>query len=217
MEPYYVVGFVDGRATFKVGRVDRAMRFEVISENRRILEEILDLFGVGRISTLKRGGGRGELYRLLVTGKNDLLKIVEFFDKFPLVVKKEEYAEFREGLSKSMEFEVCTLSPKERNEVYELYTSGVEVEEIMKRYRMSKQRVYNVALYERRKAGETSRVRRLTGEQKREICRLYEEGYSTKSIADKYGKKKATILNVLSRSGIIVDRGYQAQKRREIS
>ncbi len=216
MEAYYVVGFVDGRGTFKVGRGDNAVRFEAVSKDRCILEDLRDYFGMGRVSILKKGSRR-ELYRYLVTGEDDLLKIVEFFDQFSPIVRKEEYSKFRERVQKSMDVERRTLFLQERREIYKLYTSGIKIEDIMKRYGISKQRVYNIALYERRKAGESSRVRRLTEKQKEEICRLYREGYSTKSIANRYGKKSATVLDVLSRYGILVDRGYKAQKRLKIS
>ncbi|MCP8310933.1 MAG: LAGLIDADG family homing endonuclease, partial [Candidatus Methylarchaceae archaeon HK01M] len=138
-EAYYVVGFVDGRGTFKVGRGDNAVRFETVSEDRSILEDLRDYFGVGRVSILKKSR-RGELYRYLVTGEDDLLKIVEFFDRFPPIVRREEYSRFRERVQKSMDVERRILFLRERREIYKLYTLGIKVEDIMKKYGISKQR-----------------------------------------------------------------------------
>ena len=103
LKPDYIVGFSDGEGTFNLvkypdGRI--RPQFLVFNTNREILEKIkktlelnCPIFEVVRIfDVIKR---RKKCYRLQARSREDIDKVVAFFDKNLPIVKEKEYAIFR--------------------------------------------------------------------------------------------------------------------------
>jgi len=99
LTPWYITGFCDGEASFTYSRsgsrgVNLYFAIRLRSDDRPIIEEIQNFFGVGKIYTVKaRPPGRhsgftkeSTYYR--VTRIHELAKIVQHFDKYPLTSKK---------------------------------------------------------------------------------------------------------------------------------
>ncbi len=98
----YVVGFSDGEGTFNLvkypdGRI--RPQFLLFNTNLKILEQIKKylkinspIFEVSRTDNIFR---RKKCYRLQARSKEDINKIVIFFDKNKPIVKKKDYFIFK--------------------------------------------------------------------------------------------------------------------------
>ena len=103
LEPHYIVGFVDGEGTFNLVRYPKSRtrpQFLVFNTVRGILESIkytLDLkapiFEVARVKDVIKS--RKKMYRLQARSKEDIIKVINFFDKNPPRIKKTDYVIFR--------------------------------------------------------------------------------------------------------------------------
>ena len=108
LEPYYIVGFVDGEGTFNLVRYPgRRVRpqFLVFNTNKEILNSIKRTLGLNspilevvRVKdVIKR---RKRMFRLQVRSKEDITKAAKFFDKNPPIIKKDDYKIFRKQFEK---------------------------------------------------------------------------------------------------------------------
>lgn len=98
----YIVGFTDGEGTFNLIRYpDGRIRpqFLLFNTNLEILEEIkktlglnCPIFEVVRINDLIKR--RKKCYRLQARSKEDIKKLLIFFDKNPPLIKNEEFKIF---------------------------------------------------------------------------------------------------------------------------
>lgn len=109
LDPWYVTGFADGEAAFTYSRIGGtfALYFAIKQreDNQRIIEEIQEYFNyIGNIYRGKESTGAPKggftkpsaYYR--VTRINELKRIIEHFDKYPLQSKKKQdvYSIWRE-------------------------------------------------------------------------------------------------------------------------
>ena len=94
LHPLFITGFVDGEGCFAINIFENkelkigwvvwlSFSIGLHVKDRALLERITKSLGVGRIS---KGGA--EKIQLRVTSKEDLTKIIEHFDKFPLITNK---------------------------------------------------------------------------------------------------------------------------------
>lgn len=100
LPPWYITGFCDGEAAFTYsktgsrGNLNLYFSIKVNSDDRLLIEEIQNFFGVGRIYSVKArppgpysGPTRAAAYyRVQRIGELD--RIVQHFDKYPLSSKK---------------------------------------------------------------------------------------------------------------------------------
>jgi hypothetical protein len=105
LNPWFVTGFSDGEAAFTFSRSGEgfSLYFSIRQreDNRVILEKIQSYFGgIGKIyfgkeqmPTRNSGHSKPTAY-FRVCKQNDLLRIIEHFDKFPLRSKKQEVYNF---------------------------------------------------------------------------------------------------------------------------
>jgi hypothetical protein len=105
LDAKYIVGFVDGEGTLNVVRYpDGRIRPQllVFNTNREILESIKEtlnlnspIFKVSRVNdAIKR---RKDCFRLQARSKEDIIKIVKFFENNKPVVKIEDYKIFKQA------------------------------------------------------------------------------------------------------------------------
>ena len=108
LEPYYIVGFVDGEGTFNLVRYPGGRvrpQFLVFNTNKEILKSIKLTLGLNspilevvRVKdVIKR---RKRMFRLQVRAKADITKVANFFDKNLPIVKKADYEVFRKYFEK---------------------------------------------------------------------------------------------------------------------
>jgi transposase-like protein len=217
LNPDYVAGFIDAKGLFIYKGGSKGVRFKVSSTDRRVIEGIRDTIGVGEI--LESKGGRDRpTHTLYIAGRDDLARLVDFLERHPLTVKNVEFKEFKKRALRARGEGGYPLPHQEKEEIYRLYLKGERVEELSRRFKLPKQSIYNIVYYRAKLQGaEGKALRRLSEKDELEICRLYQEGYSTKSIGERFQKTPATILNILSKREVEVDRGYRARMRRPIS
>lgn len=103
LEPGWVTGFCDGESYFIVGlskiqrlstgwQVRPIFGIELHKKDVILLKKIQDFFGVGKVGVRKT---RAIAY-YIVTSVKDLKKIINHFDKYPLITqKKEDYRLFK--------------------------------------------------------------------------------------------------------------------------
>jgi hypothetical protein len=105
LDPKYIVGFVDGEGTLNVVRYpDGRIRpqFLVFNTNKEILESIKEtlelnapIFKVSRVNDkIKR---RKDCFRLQARSKNDITKVIKFFENNKPVVKIKDYEIFKQA------------------------------------------------------------------------------------------------------------------------
>ena len=128
MNPWYVTGFVDGEGTFTFNRcrnyITLCFGLKLTAQDRSALELIREFFkGVGQIYHVKapnsyRGKTKTAAY-FRVARINNLLKIVDHFDNFPLKsTKNKQFKIWKEMVMiKNNNFrKLSALSP--RNQVW---------------------------------------------------------------------------------------------------
>ncbi len=98
LSPDYICGFVDGEGCFYILNTGRiACEFQISQKDKKILEEIKRFFGCGYIKPKYDKSGT---YVYIVKNTHDLAyKIVPFFMRHNLIVKKEQFAKFAEVVS----------------------------------------------------------------------------------------------------------------------
>lgn len=103
LKPNYIVGFVDGEGTFNLVRYPEGRvrpQFLLFNTYREILEsvkETLDLnapiFEVSRVNDLIH---RNKIcFRLQVRSREDLRKVIDFFSKYPPIVKRSDFEKIK--------------------------------------------------------------------------------------------------------------------------
>lgn len=102
---YYLSGFVDGEGTFSVAIIRHPFQhlgwminpvFQVYQHQRhkKILELFQEFFGTGKIY---RKSGIHPVLTFSVDSRKSLKeRIIPFFERFPLLVKQEEFQRFRQ-------------------------------------------------------------------------------------------------------------------------
>ena len=98
LDPWYVTGFADGEGSFTYSRSGRQMglyfAIKLTAEEEPILQRLQEFLGVGRIYNVvaRKPSGHGgwtktaRYYR--VTRRDDLVRIIEHFDQYPLQTEK---------------------------------------------------------------------------------------------------------------------------------
>ena len=102
----YLAGLVDGEGSFLIRKVSRRSSYHVMMQlglrldSGFVLKELAGVFG-GSLSVYEiRGGANPDhkpLIRWAVVGKQDVLRLIAYFDEFGLVVKGAEYEVWREA------------------------------------------------------------------------------------------------------------------------
>gem|GEM_PF-486005 len=120
LDPWFVTGFCDGEAAFTFSRSGNAfaLYFSICQreDNKKVLEQIRDYFGgKGKIYIRKeqlptRNSGHSKpnaYYR--ICKQEELLKVIEHFDKFPMQSKKQDvYGIWREmAINKTQKYLNC--------------------------------------------------------------------------------------------------------------
>jgi hypothetical protein len=101
---YYLAGFVDGEGSFSVAVIEHPSQkfgwminpcFQVYQhkDHREILELYRFVFKTGSI--YRKSGTHNVLNYSIDSRRNLLEKVIPFFDRYPLVTKKETYKTFR--------------------------------------------------------------------------------------------------------------------------
>lgn len=104
---YYLAGFADAESSFSVAIIRHPMQkfgwminpcFQVYQheKHREILELYKFVFGTGAI--YRKSGIHPVLNFSIDSRRNLLEKVIPFFDKYPLVVKRREFKKFKEIL-----------------------------------------------------------------------------------------------------------------------
>ncbi len=102
---YYLTGFVDGEGTFCVSIIRHPMQrlgwminpvFQVYQHerHREILKLFKESFGTGNI--YRKSGAHPVLTFSIDSRRSLLEKVMPFFERYPVVVKKEEFKSFRQ-------------------------------------------------------------------------------------------------------------------------
>lgn len=102
---YYLAGFVDGEASFSVAIIKHPAQkfgwminpcFQVYQHKNHpeILELCKFVFGTGIIYS--KGGTPNVRVFSIESRRNLIEKVIPFFDKYPLITKRESYQAFRE-------------------------------------------------------------------------------------------------------------------------
>ena len=87
IDPWYVTGLIDGIGTFTYSRSGKQLAvYFAVKTNHRLLEQLQTFFGVGAVYD--------RYFR--VQRRDELPKVVEHFDRFPLWAKRNEYEVWRE-------------------------------------------------------------------------------------------------------------------------
>lgn len=105
LESGYILGFVEGEGTFNLIKYPKGRirpQFLVFNTNRDILESIKEtlgidspIFEVSRVKDLIKR--RKKMYRLQVRSKEDLIKVVNFFEVNSPIIKMTDYKIFKES------------------------------------------------------------------------------------------------------------------------
>lgn len=101
---YYLAGFVDGEGSFRVAIIRHPMQkfgwminpcFQVYQHKKH--REILELYRfVFKTGTIYRKSGTHNVLNYSIDSRRNLLeKVIPFFDRYPLITKKEVYQKFR--------------------------------------------------------------------------------------------------------------------------
>ena len=102
---YYVAGFVDGEGSFSVAIIRHPSQalgwminpcFHVYQheQHREVLEICKEVFGTGRI--YRKSGIHPVLNFAIDSRRNVLERVIPFFDRYPLIAKRQSYKLFRE-------------------------------------------------------------------------------------------------------------------------
>jgi len=104
---YFLAGFADGESSFSVAIIKHPMQkfgwminpvFQVYQHERH--REILELykFVLGAGSIYRKSGTHPVLNFSIDSRRNLLEKVIPFFERYPLVVKQQEFNKFKEIL-----------------------------------------------------------------------------------------------------------------------
>lgn len=108
---WYLTGFVDAEGCFSVAIkkqssakfgwvVDPLFQITQHKGKKELLETFKKTLNCGRVT---KKPGNNELYLLLVDNRRQLAeKVIPFFEKYPLVVKKEDFEKFK-GIVQGLE------------------------------------------------------------------------------------------------------------------
>lgn len=101
---YYVAGFVDGESSFSVAIIKNPFKegwlinpcFQVYQhqQHREILELCKEVFGTGSI--YRKSGTHPVLNFSIDSMRNIQERVIPFFDRYPLITKRESYLKFRD-------------------------------------------------------------------------------------------------------------------------
>ena len=102
---YYLAGFVDGEGTFSVAIIRHPAQrlgwminpvFQVYQheKHREILDLFRDYFGTGAVY---RKSGTHPVLTFSINARKSLLdRVIPFFERYPLLVKRDEFRRFRQ-------------------------------------------------------------------------------------------------------------------------
>jgi len=97
LHPWYIVGFVDGEGSFIFTRQGETV-FKIVNTNREVIERFKATFGFSQKISERRGSHRTKpLYTLSVARREEILKLVEFFTRYPPIVKRGQFQRFKEA------------------------------------------------------------------------------------------------------------------------
>jgi len=124
----------------------------------------------------------------------------------------------RQGITTRPVGGVRIFSDEQKKEIIRLYLSGISGDKISKRYSMG-YLAFQTLLSSQGVIMRPSHPRALSGEQEKEVGRLYIEGDSCPSIGKRYGVSKNTIASALSRQGIATHsmKTFSDEQEREIA
>lgn len=102
---YYLAGFADGESTFSVAILKSDLQkfgwaldpcFQVYQHEKQ--REILDIFkSVFQAGSVYRKSGIHPVLNFCIQSRRSVKeKVIPFFDKYPLITKKDSYEKFRE-------------------------------------------------------------------------------------------------------------------------
>ena len=101
---YYMAGFIDGESSFSVAIIKNPFKegwlinpcFQVYQHqnHREILELCKEIFKTGSI--YRKSGTHPVLNFSIDSMRNIKERVIPFFDKYPLITKRESYLKFRE-------------------------------------------------------------------------------------------------------------------------
>jgi hypothetical protein len=104
LDAYYIVGFTDGEGTFNLvkypnGRIRPQFllfntNLEVLEEIKKTLELDCPIFEVVRVNDIIKR--RKKCYRLQARSKQDIEKILTFFNKNQPIIKNRDFKIFKE-------------------------------------------------------------------------------------------------------------------------
>jgi hypothetical protein len=116
LNPYYVTGFTDGEGCFFIGinsdsnyktgyRIKAIFQIGLHINDLALLEQIQSFFGVGKITKLG-----AESYQFRVSSLEDLNLLINHFDNYPLLTRKQsDYLLFKEVINLMKEGKHITL------------------------------------------------------------------------------------------------------------
>lgn len=110
LDPWFVTGFADGEGSFTFSRSGKQIAIyfaiKLVATDQPLLESIQDYFGVGKIYRVQArspsqgatsGGATKTASMYRVTRHNELPRVIEHFDNYPLQGEKRNgYAIWRE-------------------------------------------------------------------------------------------------------------------------
>jgi len=103
LKPDYIVGFTEGEGTFNVVKYPKGRvrpQFLLFNTNKQILEHIKEtlklncpIFEVSRVRDIIQR--RKKCYRLQARSREDIKKVYSFFERYPPIIKTEQYNKFK--------------------------------------------------------------------------------------------------------------------------
>ncbi len=119
----YLAGFVDGEGCLAISKQAHADSFQISLrvaqrlDSRTVLDHLNATFG-GTLCVTKGQktvcNGNAQIY-WQVSGKQDILRLIAYFDEFPLVAKAPQYAVWREAALLYFRYSVGHSGPKLKN------------------------------------------------------------------------------------------------------
>ena len=99
LDPHWVTGFADGESSFTYSRSGRQLGLyfavKLTAIERPLLEELQEFFGAGRIydvaarAPTERSGATKSAAYFRVTARDELMRVVQHFDEYPLRSSKK--------------------------------------------------------------------------------------------------------------------------------
>jgi len=142
LNAWYIVGLVDGEGCFSYATIkgEKIPVFNITNTHKEVLlrlKEILNLnanvnFAKRYKNPFKHDCNFKPLYVISPRGFDDITKIINFFDKYPPIIKKEQYKQFKHRYNnwKRNHNPPKKYSQETKNKVCELYLQGYKLKTI---------------------------------------------------------------------------------------